>query len=208
MFPRQNPLHVNLLPHTRSMPCLSKLPRFDCPNMTDTNYKDISTVVIRLNFPGNIWETTLLFSNSVVTSLFCWRRKTPRDKKVVSSKDHWRHLWALLTFYVVLISTCGPGRVVGIATAYGLDGLGTESRWGIRFSAPVQIGPGAHPASCTMGTGSFPGVKSGRGVTLTPHPLIVPWSRKRRAIPLLPLWAVRPAQSLSACTRVHFIFTL
>jgi len=29
-----------------------------------------------------------------------------------------------------------------------------------------------------------------------------------RAIPLLPLWAVRPVQSLSACTRVHFTFTL
>ena len=55
-----------------------------------------------------------------------------------------------------------------------------------RFSAPVQTGPGAHPASCTMGTGSFPGVKRGRGVRLTPHPLLVPWSRKGRAIPLLP----------------------
>ena len=76
-----------------------------------------------------------------------------------------------------------------------------------RFSAPVQTGPGAHPASCTMGTGSFPGVKSGRGVTLTPHPLLVSWSRKSRAIPLLPLWAVRPVQSLSACIRVHFTFT-
>jgi hypothetical protein len=41
---------------------------------------------------------------------------------------------------------------------------------GARFSASVQTGPGAQPASCTMGTGSFPGVKSGRGVTLTPHP--------------------------------------
>ena len=40
-----------------------------------------------------------------------------------------------------------------------------------RFSAPVHTGPGAHPVSCTMGTGSFPGVKSGRGVTLTPHSL-------------------------------------
>jgi len=28
-----------------------------------------------------------------------------------------------------------------------------------RVSAPVQTGPGAHPASCTMGTGSFPGLK-------------------------------------------------
>jgi len=50
----------------------------------------------------------------------------------------------------------------------------------------------------------FPGVKSGRGVTLAPHPLLVPWSRKSTATPLLPLWAVRPVQSLSACTRVHF----
>jgi len=38
-----------------------------------------------------------------------------------------------------------------------------------------------------MGIGSFLGVKSGRGVTLTPYPLLVPWSRKGRAIPLLPL---------------------
>ena len=38
------------------------------------------------------------------------------------------------------------------------------------------------------------------------HPLLVPWSRNSRAIPLLPLWAVRPVQSLSACTGVHFTF--
>jgi len=44
---------------------------------------------------------------------------------------------------------------------------------GATFSAPVQTGPGAHPACCTMGKGSFLGVKSGRGVTLTPHTLLV-----------------------------------
>jgi hypothetical protein len=39
-----------------------------------------------------------------------------------------------------------------------------------RFSAPVQTGPGAHPASCTMGTGSFKGVNpQGRGVDHQPH---------------------------------------
>jgi hypothetical protein len=60
-----------------------------------------------------------------------------------------------------------------------------------------------------MSTRSFPGVKSGQGMTLNPHPLPVPWSWKGRAIPLLPLWAVRPVQSLSACTRVQFtLFTL
>jgi len=36
----------------------------------------------------------------------------------------------------------------------------------------------------------------------------VSWSWKSRAIPLPLLWAVRPVQSLSACTRVHFNFTL
>ena len=47
----------------------------------------------------------------------------------------------------------------------------------------------AHPASCTIGTGSFLGVKSGRGVLLTTHSLLVPLSWKRRAIPLPTLWA-------------------
>jgi hypothetical protein len=37
-----------------------------------------------------------------------------------------------------------------------------------------------------MGSGSFPGVKSGRGVTLNSHLLLVPSSRKDRTIPLLP----------------------
>ena len=88
--------------------------------------------------------------------------------------------------------------------SYGLDGPGIEFQWGARFSAPVQTGPGAHTASCTIGTGSFPRVKSGWGVILTPHPLLVPWSWRGRAIPLLPLWAVRPVQSLSACKEVTF----
>ena len=40
---------------------------------------------------------------------------------------------------------------------------------GARFSAPVRTGPGAHPASSTIGTGSFPGVKGPRrGVNPTP----------------------------------------
>jgi hypothetical protein len=48
-----------------------------------------------------------------------------------------------------------------------------------RFSVPVPIGPGTHPASSTMGTGFFPGIKGGRGVTLTPRPLLVPLVTKQ-----------------------------
>jgi len=69
----------------------------------------------------------------------------------------------------------------------------------------VQTGPGVHPASCTMGTGSFPGGKERPERDADPSPLLVPWSRKSRTITLLPLWALRPVQSLSACTRVNFI---
>jgi len=68
-------------------------------------------------------------------------------------------------------------RVLIFLTAYGLDGPGIGSQWGARFYAPVQTGPEAHPASCTMGTGSFPGVRCCRGVTLTPHPLLVQRSK-------------------------------
>ena len=73
----------------------------------------------------------------------------------------------------VLCFVSGPGSSVDIATGYGLDGLQIESRWGARFSATVLTGPGAHPASCTMGIGSFSGAESGRGVTLTPSSAVV-----------------------------------
>ena len=71
---------------------------------------------------------------------------------------------------------CGPGSSVTIATELRAGRSGDRIPAGARFSAPVHTGPGTHLASCTMGTGSFPRVKSGRGVTLTPHPLVVPWS--------------------------------
>jgi len=45
------------------------------------------------------------------------------------------------------------------AIRYGLDGPWIESWWAARFSTLVQTSPGAHPASCIMGTESFPQVK-------------------------------------------------
>jgi hypothetical protein len=63
---------------------------------------------------------------------------------------------------------------VGIATGYGLEVRRSNpggSEVGARFFAHVQTGPGAHPASCTMNTGSFPGVKRpGRGADHPPPP--------------------------------------
>ena len=71
----------------------------------------------------------------------------------------------------LLLFSMGRDSSVGIASRYGLDGLGIDSRWGARFFAAVQTGPGAHPASCTICTGSLSrGVKRpGRGVDHPPH---------------------------------------
>ena len=46
--------------------------------------------------------------------------------------DHYKvkDVQAILAVYTELY---GPGSVVGTATAYGLDGLGIESRWGEIF---------------------------------------------------------------------------
>ena len=58
---------------------------------------------------------------------------------------------------------------------------------GERFSAPVQTGPGAHPASYTMGTGSFQGVKRpGRGADHPPQSSAEVDGRVE-----LPLWAFK-----------------
>jgi hypothetical protein len=46
-----------------------------------------------------------------------------------------------------------------------------------RFSAPVQTGPGTHPASYRMGSGSFPEIKW-PGVTLTTLPHLAPRLKK------------------------------
>jgi hypothetical protein len=108
--------------------------------------------------------------------------------------------------YMDVLILSGPGSVGSIATGYRLDGPGIESRLGRDFphlSRPT-LGPNQPPVQWAPGLS--PGVKSGRGVLLTTHPplLLVPWSGKSTAIPLPTLWAVRPVQSLSDFTRVHF----
>jgi hypothetical protein len=63
----------------------------------------------------------------------------------------------------------------------------------------VQTGCGAHPASCTMGTGgSFPGGKGGRGVMLTAHPLLV----SLRVLNTCTCVRLRIAVSVLGCTPV------
>jgi hypothetical protein len=68
--------------------------------------------------------------------------------------------------------------------------------------------PWGPPTLLYNGYRIFPGSKKRPGLDANPSLLLVPWSRKSRAMLLFPLWTVRPAQCLSACTRVHCTFTL
>ena len=70
----------------------------------------------------------------------------------------------------------------------------------MRFSAPVQTGRVVHPASCTMGIGSLPGLNSGRGVTLTPHPLPVPLVMKEYS------YTSTPLMGRTACTQPQSLY--
>ena len=63
----------------------------------------------------------------------------------------------------------GRDSSVGIATTLQAGRSGDRIPVGARFSAPTHTGPGAHPAPCTISTGSFPGVnRPGRGVDHPP----------------------------------------
>jgi hypothetical protein len=110
-----------------------------------------------------------------------------------------KHEQYLISFSCV---QCGPVSSFGIAT--GWMGWTGWTGWTVRGSNPgggdfphlsrPVLGPTQPPVQWVPCLS--PGVKSGRGVTLTPQHLLVPSSRKSRAIPLLPLWAVRSIQSL------------
>ena len=62
---------------------------------------------------------------------------------------------------------------------------------GARFSAPIHTGLGAHPASYTMGTGSFPGIKR-PGLGVDHPPTSSPEVKERAELyiysPSGPLW--------------------
>ena len=64
----------------------------------------------------------------------------------------------------------GQDSSVGIATRYGLDGLGIEFWCGARFSSPFLTGPGPTQLHMQWLPGYFPGVKRpGRGVDHPPQ---------------------------------------
>jgi hypothetical protein len=67
-----------------------------------------------------------------------------------------------------------------------------------RFCAPVQTGPGDHPATYTMGTGFFPWVSGRRGIDHPPY--LAPRLKKEQS------YTSAPPLGLRGCSRVNFSF--
>jgi hypothetical protein len=91
---------------------------------------------------------------------------------------NWGGICVRLTFSgICRIDSVAVDSSVSIVSDYGLDDRAIEVRSpaeakDFSCSLCVQTGCGSHPTSCTMGTGAVsPGVKRGRGVTLTTHPI-------------------------------------
>jgi len=106
------------------------------------------------------------------------------DKLVPNCKGTRRHIPGTAIFiimiYIVVVlplkqrQYCVIGLLLWAGIAQSIQrlagGSGDRIPVGARFSSPVQTSSGAHPASYTMGTGSFPGLKRpGRGVDHPPH---------------------------------------
>jgi hypothetical protein len=107
----------------------------------------------------------------------------------------------LFHFSIAPLYLMGRDSSVGTATRYELDGPGIESRWGGKIFSTRPERPWAYPAPCTMGTGSFPGVKQlGRGVN---HPPPSSAKVKER----VELYLYSPSGwAFMACSRVNFTF--
>ena len=167
---RRQVTEANLMPHMRVAWSITKVTKTHAEYVKKNRLIDSHTLLQEVNdfipvFPIHFdrFAWNLVMDDRHVTPLggsgFCEYQQSERS--------------ILLTNVTILCPppqpcilqfSVGRDSSVGIATRYG---QGIESRWGARFSAPVQTGPGAHPASYTR---SFPGVKLlGRGVDHPPQ---------------------------------------
>jgi hypothetical protein len=100
---------------------------------------------------GSQRTVSILTMNAIgfITTGACnWRRRV--SAVLLGHFQAWK-------FFRMYVLRSGPGSSVCIATDYGLDGPGIESRWGRDFSHTSRP---AYQASCYNGYRVFPGGKA------------------------------------------------
>ena len=156
--------------HNLSVPSSGvKIGPIGCPASSERNYhysllNNPEYRISHLRRGGSLKARVTLCLPFSVSGIVCGFFKVFREIRFkISVVNYYRWFW-----YVILLPPlsllCGSGSSVGIATDCGLDGPGSNPGGGRDFP-PVQTGPGAHPASCTMGTVSFRGCKLRPGRT-------------------------------------------
>ena len=115
-----------------------------------------------------------------------------------------RLLMMMMTYICVCVCMCVPGYLSRYSDSLPAVRSGDRIPVWVRFSSRVQTDPGVHPASYTIGTGSFPGVKlPGRGVNHTSPPSAEVKGREELYLCHLPgpswpvLGSILPTEALS-----------
>ena len=122
---------------------------------------------------------------------------------ILSVKQIFCEVLRLLTFTALYIRNVGrvAQSAQRLATGWTVRGSNPGGREILRICLDRPWDP---PSLLYSGYRVFTGGIERSGRDADPSPLLAPWSRKSRTIPVLLQCAVRPVQSLSACTRVHF----
>ena len=125
-------------------------------------------------------------------------RRVDSGPLLVEAIDQVRQSWSFVLKY------CGLEKLLSLLKAnevhYFLDLFYKVHYMFCEIFHTCPDRPWGPPSVLYDGYQVFPVGKERPGRDADPSPLLVPLSRKSRAITLLPLWAVRPVQSFSAFT--------
>ena len=130
-----------------------------------THLKTIDTQLSEINL-YDLHKLLFLVSRLIRWLVLVWLTRSNSSMSLVRTPCN---DWAALRLGSLILSLQRAGiaqSVQRITTGWTVRG---SNPGGGRFSIPFHTGPGAHPTSHKMGTGSFPGVKRpGRGVNHPP----------------------------------------
>jgi hypothetical protein len=140
------------------------------------------------------WNLNTLIKTTYISCL-CFNHENQCEVPYYIKTSFIKYGWIVVVhkFQTATWSIGSRGSSVRMVSCCGLDDRAMKFTFSVdaNYFSPslcVQTGSGAHPASCTMGTGGpFPGAKARLGVTLTTLPHLVPRSRMSRSYTSSPL---------------------